>query len=76
MSVDRYAKLVLTVIAACLLWISAGGPSVLTPVSAQDQPQRVVMAGWDDANGKVNMPNSGARGAFATNAMPLWVSNP
>ena len=35
MTVDRYTKVVLTVIAGCLLWLCAGGPSVITPVSAQ-----------------------------------------
>ena len=35
MYVDRYTKLVLTVIAVCLVWISLGGPSLITSASAQ-----------------------------------------
>ena len=52
MTVDRYTKLVLTVIAVCLLWLSAGGPSLITPVRAQ-VGDRVVLAGWVDATGNV-----------------------
>ena len=51
MSVDRYTKAVLTVIAACLVWLSVGGPSLLTPVSAQSE-QRVLIAGWVDGDGR------------------------
>jgi len=53
MVVDRYTKLVPTVIAACLLWLSVGGPSLLTPVSAQADDQRVIIAEWVDAGGGV-----------------------
>ena len=55
MSVDRYTKLMLTVIAVCLVWLSLGGPSLLTPVSAQQgvQGERVILAGWVDENGNV-----------------------
>src|SRR5687767_13588908 len=35
MTIDRYTKTVLTVIAACLVWIAVGGPSLMTAVSAQ-----------------------------------------
>ena len=35
MFVDRYTKVVLTVIALCLVWLSVGGPSVAPPVQAQ-----------------------------------------
>jgi hypothetical protein len=49
MSVDRYTKVVLTVIAVCLVWVSLGGPSLITPVSAQ-VGDRVVLAGWLDQN--------------------------
>ena len=37
MRLDLYTKAVLTVIAACLVWISLGGPSLLVPLSAQQQ---------------------------------------
>jgi hypothetical protein len=49
MAVDRYTKAVLTVIAACLVWLSMGGPSLITPVKAQEQ--RVYLAGWIDYQG-------------------------
>ncbi len=46
MRVDAYTKAVLTVIAACLVWLCVTG-AVLTPVSAQAtrQPQEVIIAG-------------------------------
>ena len=47
--VDRYTKLVLTVIAICLVWLSLGGPSLITSVSAQND--RVYIAGWIDERG-------------------------
>jgi hypothetical protein len=49
MVVDRYTKAVLTVIAICLPWLSAGGPSLITPVKAQTD--RVYLAGWIDERG-------------------------
>jgi hypothetical protein len=55
MAVDRYTKLVLTVIAVCLVclvWLSAGGPSLATPVGAQTD-QRVLVGGWVDVKGNV-----------------------
>jgi hypothetical protein len=48
--VDRYTKLVLTVIAVCLVWIALGGPSLVTPVEAQ-AGDRVIIAGWIDEKG-------------------------
>lgn len=54
MAADRYTKAVLTVIAVCLVclvWLSAGGPSPITPVSAQTDG--VYLRGWIDANGAV-----------------------
>ena len=52
MVVDVYTKGVLTVIAACLLWLTLGGGR-LVPATAQAQSQanRVVIAGWVDAGG-------------------------
>ena len=74
MAVDRYTKLVLTVIAICLVWLSAGGPSLITPVSAQ--ADGVLLRGWIDESGAViSVPKAspfldcGRRdvsGAFAT----------
>jgi hypothetical protein len=51
MTVDRYTKLVLTVIAVCLVWLSLGGPALITPVSAQTDG--VVLRGWVDQSGAV-----------------------
>jgi hypothetical protein len=47
MTIDLYTKSVLTVIAACLVYLCLGGPSLLTPVEAQIQtPMEVVISGW------------------------------
>jgi hypothetical protein len=51
MAMDRYTKLVLTVIAVCLVWLSVGGPSMITPVSAQ--ADGVLLRGWIDESGAV-----------------------
>jgi hypothetical protein len=70
MKIDLYTKTILTVIAICLVWISLGGPSVLTPISAQTRAsgyQRVVVAGWVDLNGVERDFNDG---------LPVRVSNP
>ena len=54
MYVDRYTKLTLTVIAVCLVWISLGGPSLISPASAQgDATEQVLLRGWVDAKGAV-----------------------
>ena len=47
MRIDLYTKLVLTVIAACLVWICVRGTVLSTPVQAQarPQPQEVIIAG-------------------------------
>lgn len=65
MTVDRYTKAVLTVIAVCLVWLSIGGPSLITPVGAQDDT-RVLLRGWVDETGRaisfpVPPPPSGNR---------------
>ena len=51
MTVDRYTKAMLTVIAVCLVWLSVGGPSLITPVRAQDD-MRVLLRGWVDDTGR------------------------
>ena len=71
MRIDLYTKVVLTVIAVCLVWISLGGPSVLTPVSAQVRTsgyQRVVLAGWSDSGG--------IEKAFNNEALPVTGATP
>jgi hypothetical protein len=56
MRIDTYTKVILTVIALCLIWLSLGGPSPLPSVSAQGKQTqssgygRVVIAGWVDEN--------------------------
>jgi hypothetical protein len=72
MFVDRYTKAVLTVIAVCLVWLAAGGPSLITSVSAQDN-QRVILVGWVDQNGKVRQLSPG--GAAGTDSLPVWIAN-
>ena len=70
MPVDRYTKLVLTVIAVCLVWLSVGGPSILTPLSAQADQQRVLIAGWVDGDGtvrKLYLPH----GVIGAQALPV-----
>lgn len=72
MTLDRYSKLVLTVIAVCLVWLSLGGPSLITPVHAQ-LGDRVMLAGWVDAKGTVwtfTQPPAGV-----TSAAGLPISN-
>jgi hypothetical protein len=49
MKTDTYTKVMLTIIAAAVLWISLGGPSLITPVQAQNPPQRVTIAGWESS---------------------------
>jgi hypothetical protein len=60
MKSDTYIKFVLTVIAVCLVWISLGGPALITSVHAQPETQRVIVAGWESSGDKgrmtVNMP--------------------
>lgn len=53
MAVDRYTKAILTVIAVCLVWLSLGGPALITPVSAQGDGERVILSGWVDETGSV-----------------------
>ena len=53
MSVDRYTEAMLTVIAVCLVWLSLGGPALLTPLQAQQGAGRVILTGWLDAVGNV-----------------------
>ena len=56
MPTDRYTKLVLTVIAVCLVWLCAaatGTPAIAQSVFAGARPQPVVIVGWGtiDARG-------------------------
>jgi hypothetical protein len=81
MSVDRYTKAVLTVIAACLIWLSLGGPSLVVPVSAQND--RVYVAGWIDQDGSFRpLPRPAGQEKPATSGrtlsptpLPIWQWN-
>ena len=72
MAVDRYTKVVLTVIAVCLVWLSIGGSSLITPVRAQDK-QQVILAGWISQDGKVRQLTPGA--SAGTDSLPVWIAN-
>jgi hypothetical protein len=72
MAIDRYTKVVLTVIAVCLVWLSAGGPSLITSVRAQDN-QHVILAGWISQDGKVRQLSAGEHAG--TDSLPVWVAN-
>jgi hypothetical protein len=52
MKIDIYTKGVLTVIAACLLYLCLGKPALLPTAHAQAEPTRVLIAGWVDFNGR------------------------
>ena len=55
-SADTYTRTVLTVIAACLLWLSVK-PFILpseTNAQTTPQPQRVVIAGWEKAENPID----------------------
>ena len=53
MRIDLYTKGILTIIAACLVWLCVALTSVGTPVHAQASSanSRVLIAGWVDATG-------------------------
>ena len=72
MAIDRYTKVILTVIAVCLVWLSIGGPSLITPVRAQDK-QQVILAGWISQDGKVRQLTPGA--SANTDSLPVWIAN-
>ena len=75
MSVDRYTKLVLTVIALCLVWLSLNGPTLITPVTAQVDRQSVYIAGWVGADGKVRQFAQANRGGPIIDPIPVWDYN-
>ena len=70
----------LTVIAVCLVWLSFGGPSLVTQVEAQND--RVYLAGWIDERGSFRAlpipPGSGMAApnrAAPPSALPIWNIN-
>ena len=80
MAVDRYTKIVLTVIAGCLVWLSIGGPSFVTPVRAQ-AGDRVILAGWIDASGNTRRfplafyGDEQEENRGKPRALPVWQQN-
>ena len=61
MKVDRYTKVILTIIAACLVWMSLGGPALITTAHASS-PSVVYLAGlWDIDNRPHNFYDQGKR---------------
>lgn len=52
MKTDFYTKVVLTVIAVTLVWIAAGGPSLVPAVQAQTEREpHATLVGWRDGSG-------------------------
>ena len=81
MTADRYTKVILTMIAMCLVWIALGGPSLIPPVSAQND--RVYIAGWIDERGAFRPlpipPGTGrpeAGKAIPSAPLPIFQMNP
>lgn len=79
MRLDLYTKTLLTVIAACLVWMSLGGPSLLVPASAQQQSrssgyERVLIAGWIDQTGNEHPLSPGS--LAVTSGIPVFIGNP
>lgn len=77
MKIDLYTKSILSVIAACLLWLCFGA---LTPTaSAQASAQKVVVVGWDrplevvvvDGKGTPLIGNQGLRVNFGAQPQPV-----
>ena len=62
MKVDAYTKIVLTLIAACLVWLCVTNVTVSEPASAQMRPpaQEVIIAGVKTPNGFLPVTISGA----------------
>jgi hypothetical protein len=69
MNTDRYTRTVLTIIAACLLWLcarTAGFPvsaQQRTPPLSGERAQPVVIVGWGtlDSEGRISLTTNGAR---------------
>jgi hypothetical protein len=70
---DRYTRVVLTVIAACLVYLCLVVSRVGTPLSAQDQPQGAARPGL--ATGPAEVVIVGWRNAAADIAFPVVVRN-
>ena len=71
MTIDLYTKTVLTVIAACLVYLCLGRPAVVPAAQAQDQPSRVVIAGWEP--GPLRVFVAGWDGRFDGGPVPVVI---
>jgi hypothetical protein len=72
MRIDLYTRVMLTIIAACLVWLSFGGPSLVAPAHAQQTPSetRVLITGWIDDKGITRKLPECCNGN-----LPVWVAN-
>ena len=70
MRIDLYTKVMLTIIAACLVYLSLGGRAVIPVARAESDGSRVLITGWVDADGRVQrLPSAPSPGR----ALPLPV---
>jgi hypothetical protein len=69
MKTDLYIKFVLTVIAACLVYLCVGGPKLMPAAYAQQQPTRVILAGWTAS------PNDSELWRLGSNPLPVVQPN-
>ncbi len=74
MNVDAYTKAVLTVIAACLMWICVNG---VTPVAsaqaARPEPTPVILV---DGKGAPIYTSEGFRVSLGVKVLPVEITNP
>ena len=73
MRIDLYTKTVLTVIAACLVWMCVNGATpIVGAQTARPEPAPVVLV---DAKGTPIYTADGLRVNIGTKAMPVFVQN-
>jgi hypothetical protein len=72
-AIDSYTKVMLTVIAASLVWLCVSSGMAETPVQAQANQQRVIVAGWQDEKGFVHLLPAHTVGGSAAPAIGLPV---
>ena len=72
-SIDWYTRVILTVIAASLVWLCFSSGMAETPVQAQSNQQRVIVAGWQDEKGFVHLLPAQIVGGSSTTAIGLPV---
>ena len=72
--IDWYLRMVLTVIAACLVWLCFASSPAVAAVEAQGgQRQTVIVAGWSDEDGYVHAFPAQQAGRNAAAPLPLPV---